>query len=188
MQVFESSISAELVATFLKNTGEAATISGTPQVTIYYVSSGAAVTQLSTTNMTQLTGSSYFYSWSVPSPDNLRVYIVRYSATYSDSTSVVGEETVLVVPKWFYSRRWQGGGWMKEIIKGDESWKKEEKDNLLNTIEKLNKAVSMMITKSNSDTSTKFLETIQKDLKLNSKVLLKMASVSALKEVLDEQE
>lgn len=137
-----------LRAVFTTQEGEAAEVVGTPTISIWHYYSKTKTLDVTSADMTHITGSEYVYDWHIPASADKAVYFVTYNATYSDGTNVIGGEAFHVIPRKFYSKI--GGGFTQKIISGfDKEEKKKlflflemiaEKINKIEGIEKINKA------------------------------------------------
>ena len=132
MVEYEQDTRIVLYATFLTQLGEAATISGTPTITVRHYNAGVK-TDVNAQDMTQLAGSTYYYEYHIANSADKTVYTVHYNATYSDSTAVVGNEEFYVIPRKFYSRK--AGGLVQRFPKS--IWSGDEKDLIVRKIGQL---------------------------------------------------
>jgi hypothetical protein len=135
MTEYEQGSSPVFYVTFADANGEpASVVSGT--ITVRHRWGSSTTTDVDDANLTQLNGSTYYYSnWSIPSAADRTVYDVRYIGTYSDGTIAIGDETFYVIGRAFFDKS-TGGGMVRNVTKRD-TWTKEEKDKLLETISEL---------------------------------------------------
>ena len=118
---------------FLTQQGEEATISGTPTITIKHYNGSSIVTDVSAQNMTQITGTLYYYEWAYATWQT-RAYVATYAASYTDGSNVTGSETFSIIKK-----RVSGGGAVAGV------WSPEEKEKLLKEIENLKEGMSQLV-------------------------------------------
>ena len=137
--IFEQDEKVTLYVLFTKQDGSAATISGTPTITIYHVVGASVKTDVNATNMTQLNGSLYYYEHYINAGADKTTYVARYSGTYSDGTVVVASDTFYVVPNHFYDKG-TSGLLQKTIVRNE--WTKEEKDSFFSQLKKLTNILS----------------------------------------------
>lgn len=132
---FEEHTPVILKCHFLTQRGEEATISGTPTITIKHYDGSSMQTDVSAQNMTQVSGSLYYYEWAYASWQT-RAYIATYNATYTDGTSVTGSETFTIVKL----KTTSGGAAITGI------WSEAEKDKLLKEIKNLKEGIAQLAT------------------------------------------
>lgn len=141
--IFNQNSTAVLFATFVDYKGEAATISGTPTISIYHVNNGNVTTDVNAQDMTQLTGSTYYYEYYIGTAADKTNYVARFSAVYSDGTNALGEETFQVTDRRFFEPR-RGGSTIRNIL-GDQIWTKEEKDKIVKSMSSINDILVMAV-------------------------------------------
>lgn len=129
-----------LSCTFVNHEGEAASISGTPTISISHVEGTSVTADVTDSNMTQDSSSTWYYIFSSDGESALGTYQITYTATYTDSSVVLGNETFHIIDK-FYKRA--GGGGV--LMTGDGVWTEAEKDKLLKTVERLTTIIQAII-------------------------------------------
>lgn len=133
---YEQGSDQRFYATFVTYKGEAATVTGTPTITITHDWSGL-VTDVNAQNMTLLAGTTYYYKWNIPVRADQTTYNVRYNATYTNddatTTNVVGSEEFQVIKRKFYDKK--GGGFVQRIV--PKEWDIQEKERLFAILESL---------------------------------------------------
>jgi len=136
MTIVERNSKIVLYAHFLAQNGEEATISGTPTIDIYHFNN-SVINDVSSENMTQVSGTLYYYEHFVAANSDETNYIAKFSASYSDGTSAVGSESFQVVRMNFFKRAASGGPVVsgKTIIK--DIWTTDEKKNIIDAISNL---------------------------------------------------
>jgi len=154
MTVYAQGETVLLFVTFATSKGEAATISGTPTISIYHRWGGSTTTDVNAQNLTQLTATTYYYSFYVNTSADKTDYVVKYAATYTDGTSAIGEDIFKVVDGKFYKKPLAGSS-QTTIVR--PIWTAEEKEKLIKTmrmIETLTKnlaEVTKLLTKANAE-------------------------------------
>lgn len=138
---YEQGKSIKLFATFVDSTGGEATITGIPTITIYIYKGPTKVIKVNAQNMTTVTGSQYYYTYSIPAAASKTTYNVLYSAVYSDGNTVLGGEVFYVIPRKHYSTH---GGSFNISAQGKGIWARKEKDDLIKSIDKINKSISIL--------------------------------------------
>ena len=121
--IFEQGESAFISCVFVDGKGAAASITGTPTITIKHYNGSSVETDVNGASMTQVSGSHYYYLFSVPSNADLANYSIMFSAAYADGTTVIFNDTFKVVSFKFYNRVWSGGAYVKEAGLSEEDRK-----------------------------------------------------------------
>lgn len=129
--IYERASSVMFYAEFLDWKGSPATISGTPTITINHYA-GSLKTDVSSSNMTNLSGSKYYYEYHIPANADKTDYLVTYSAIYSDGTNVNGNEGFYVIDRNFYDR--SKGSFTRVVAKGLNDEDKNYLDSLFESI------------------------------------------------------
>ena len=148
---YEQGKSIKLYATFVDSTGGVATITGTPTITIMFYKGTTQILKVNAKDMTIITGSQYYYEYTIPAAATKTTYNVLYSAVYSDGNTVVGGEVFYVIPRKHYSTH---GGSFNISQQGKGIWTRTEKDDLISAVDKLNQSISILDTNNKSLTST----------------------------------
>ena len=187
MVLVQVSSTAKLFCTWVTNSGEAATIDGTPTISIWYLDGDDVINLINAAEMMQVGGSSYYYSWSVP-PQVLRSYLIRYSADYDTGQTVIAEDTALALSKAFFQR--SSGGAATHC-----PWGEKEKKILVEAVDKLQEEFSSLIKNRRlmfrDEQETSFselqesLENGLKELDFIKEVVLKSAPTEVLEELAD---
>ena len=158
---FEQNSSVYLYTTFVNMSGESATISGTPTISVYHMAEGGTKTDVNSANMTQLVDSTYFYKHHIAARADLTTYTAVFSATYSDATLAVGNSDFLVIPRKFYKRK--GGSLVAKIIK-DKVWTEKDKELVLDLIKEIaSKNTDVSSLEAKLDNSTQAVKTLLAD-------------------------
>lgn len=129
-------------ANFLNQDGSAATVNGTPTVTLVRNTGGAIEWIFSGVAMTLLAGSKYMYPYHIPNNIRKDSYLVIYDAEYSDGTSVRGSEILQIVDNDFFAKK--GGGMVVQRATIPVEWKPEEKKIVLKTLYDLTQKVDSL--------------------------------------------
>ena len=127
-----------LYATFVDRASEAANVSGTPLISIFHRQGTQDITDIASKNMSNISGTSYYYKWSPTSRAFKGDYIAKYSVDYTDNTNVVGVEEFQIVDRGHYSKVVGGlvhKGSGKTIIK--DTWTTNEKESLIKKVNEL---------------------------------------------------
>jgi len=148
---------------FLNRDGSEATISGTPTIEIYENHNGTITTKLSATNLSVAEGSTYTYNWSIPTAFKLADYVVKYRATYDDSTLVVTSEDITVVTADMMQAQ-KGAGLFKRDI---QQATQKSKDDITAELKELRKymgtlSIPNIIQTESPDNSTELTELLNK--------------------------
>jgi len=141
--MFERGTEAHIYATFVTTAGEAATIVGTPTISIYHYH-GGLVTDVDGQDMTNLVGTTYIYKHYFAKNADEGIYVAKFFATYDTGESVVGEQTFRLVEKDFFKKAGKGGVGILKTAAKKEVWTRPEKERLIGTIQKLEKTTSRM--------------------------------------------
>lgn len=109
-------------AHFLKQDGQEATISGTPIVTIrhWQVNTSSLDTDVNGENMTQVSGSLYYYVWNYTTIVKSN-YVATVATTYSTGENVKGTQTFTI-------------NQLKIIGAGGGVWTQEEKEKIIKVV------------------------------------------------------
>lgn len=148
---YEQGTSIKLYATFVDSIGGVATITGIPTITIVMYKGPTKVIKVNAQDMSNITGSQYYYTYSIPAAATKTTYNVTYSAVYSDGNTVVGGEVFYVIPRKHYSTH---GGSFNISQQGKGIWTRTEKDDLIRAVDKLNQSISILDTNNKSLMST----------------------------------
>ncbi|MFH1638430.1 MAG: hypothetical protein ABIB71_08445 [Candidatus Woesearchaeota archaeon] len=129
---YEQGSSIKLYATFVTYKGVQADVSS-GAVVVSHINSNREVIDVAETALSLLSGSTYYYDWSIPIGADKGSYATKYIGSYSDGSVVVGEETFQVITKKFYDKK--GGGFVQRI-KADV-WTEKEKEAVIDALNKL---------------------------------------------------
>lgn len=125
-------------ATFVDRYGAEAVISGTPTATVMHMQGSNVVYDISDQDMTQVSGTLYFYEYNIPARADKSTYTVEFNTIYSgintESTHVVGGIDFQVIPRRFYDKK--GGGFVQKVV-AKPVWTEKEKDELIEAVEAL---------------------------------------------------
>lgn len=134
---YEQGSSITLYATFIKDSGEEASISGTPTTTISHYWGGINY-DVTAQNMALLSGTTYYYNWNIPARADQTTYTAKYNAVYSGTNleiaNIVGSEDFLVIKRKFYDKK--GGGLVQKVSRAS-IWTMKEKEEVLRILEAL---------------------------------------------------
>lgn len=168
MHTYERGREAVIYATFVKTNGEAATIVGTPTISLYHYKAGTYITDVNAQNMTLMVDSTYYYKHSFPPNADLGMYTAKFFATYSTGQNVVGEQDVRLVDRDFYKDVGRAVGGIVRPA-GKDVWSSKEKTGLLVSIQDLKKLIEEIqrLTASIKMPSYKPLETKLEELEAN---------------------
>jgi hypothetical protein len=116
---------AVIWAHFLKQDGQEATITGIPTITIrhYQPNTSILVTDVNGSNMTQVSGSLYYYIWNYTDIYKIS-YATTIAGTYNTGESVTGTQVFSIRDLKIFG----GGG---------SIWSPQEKDTVIKAIEKI---------------------------------------------------
>jgi len=114
--------SAVFFAHWLQLDGTESTITGTPTITIYHYDSGSITTDVNAVNMTQLSGSLYYYNW-----QHTKALRTSYVAVCS---GVVSGITVKTSETFTFEDQ----GAFGVAVGGEGIWTEEEKNNIIKMI------------------------------------------------------
>lgn len=156
MTEYEQDTKIVLRAVFTTLTGEAAEISGTPTITIKHRWGNAIETDVNAEDMTQISGTEYYYEWYIPARADKTEYFITYSANYN-GTTIIGGEEFQTIPRKAYSRK--GGGLVQRLIyKG--IWQEEDIKRLFDFLDNLKEEIETIkiTSKSHVNTTTKISE------------------------------
>lgn len=130
-------------ATFVDRESEAASISGTPVITVVHRQGASNVTDVSSQDMVQLTGTTYYFKWTPSVRAFMGNYVARYNVWYNDGSNVIGAEDFQIVIRGAYSKVVgglvsPGGG--KTVIR--DIWSESEKDDVMKKLDVLAENIS----------------------------------------------
>jgi len=207
MQV-EQGNPAILFAHFLKQSGEEATISGTPTITIrhYQHTTSSLDTDVSAQDMTLISGSLYYYKWAYTTIVKSQ-YAATFAATYNTGESVTGTKTFAlmsskiigaVVGTWTHDEKDKVLKLMQQILSLIRDRKSLEalqsnldmlvKDNKLQAVGDKNRASEMINDINNEFNVVKEeLNSLREKVDLQAKMLTKMADPKILEEILNDK-
>ena len=140
MHTYERGREAVVYATFIKTNGAAATIVGTPTISIYHYKAGTYVTDVNAQNMTSMVGTTYYYKHSFPPNADLGMYTAKFFATYNTGENVVGEQDLRLVERNFYKDVGRAVGGIVRPA-GKDVWSAKDKAGLMVTIQELKTSV-----------------------------------------------
>ena len=138
--IYERGKEAILYATFVDDTGAAATLSGTPVISIFHYKSEGTITDVNSQDMTQLNTNTYYYKHHLPKNCDQGAYVARFSGTI-DGVDVIGEQTFQVVEKNWYKDSGKGGGGIIKTTTHKEVWTQQEKTSVLESIIELKRSI-----------------------------------------------
>ena len=131
-------------STFVTQAGVAASVSGSPVLSVYHRDSVGTSTDISGQIMTLLNGTTYFYKWQPTMRAFKGNYVAKYAATYTDANNVVGEEPFQIVLRGHYKRK--GGGLVARssnvVVEGQ--WDEIEKKRVFDLLDSLTNKVEML--------------------------------------------
>jgi len=140
--IYERGKESNLFATFVTTAGEAATIVGTPTISMFHMKAGVLVTDINTQDMTQATETTYYYPFFFGNSVDRGPYFAKFTAVYNTGQTVLGEQTFRLVDKhWFRDAGKGGGGVIKSPGSRDKIWSAGEKTTVLNTLAQLGKSI-----------------------------------------------
>lgn len=132
---YEQGSKPTFYATFVEHSGTEAVISGTPTITISHRDGVLKETDVDNQQMSILSGSTYYYTWSIPARSDRTIYNAKYHAVYSGvdltATPVVGADDFQVIPRKFYDKK--GGGFVQRLS-GEGGWTKKEKEEIFGKV------------------------------------------------------
>jgi len=129
---YEQDSSVTFYSTFVDANGSPAKIiSGA--ITISHRAGSTTKTDVDSAALVQLSGSTYYYIWHIPSGANKTVYNARYVGVDSDGKIGVADEAFQVIPRRFYDKK--GGGFVQRVKK--DIWTVKEKEELLDMLRSL---------------------------------------------------
>lgn len=138
---YEQGKTITLYVTFVDSTGGAASITGVPVCTIYHYRGTNKVTDVNSQDLTNVTGSQYYYRYNIPAAGAKTTYFVLYTAEYIDGNTVIGGESFYVIPKAHYLTH---GGSFNMTTRGKSIWTKPEKDDLIKSVDMLNNLLNQL--------------------------------------------
>lgn len=131
--IYEQGSTPIFYATFVDYQGRQAVVSsGT--ASIFHKHGSVDIWDISGT-MTQMSESTFYYTWNIPANADEGFYSVKYVGAYDDGTVAVGGEGFQVIPRGFYDKK--GGGFVQKISAKKDIWTKEEKELVLKLLEQL---------------------------------------------------
>jgi hypothetical protein len=140
LNICERGEEAVIYATFVTTTGEAASIVGTPTISLYHYKAEGTITDVSAEDMTTLTGTTYYYKHFFPANADKGNYVAKFAATYDTGEAVIGEQEIIVVNKGYYEGATKlTGGVVKTINK--DTWKPQEKKEMLDSLVKFKESM-----------------------------------------------
>ena len=136
IHLYERGREAVIYATFTTVRGEAATVVGTPTISMFHYKANSYITDVNAEDMTLMNGTTYYYKHSFPPNADLGQYVARFSATYDTGETVLGEQDIRLVERDFYKDVGRAvGGIVKPAgAKAKEVWSSKEKTGLLQLI------------------------------------------------------
>jgi len=135
---YEQGSSQRIYATFVDQNGAAASVSGTPIVTIMHMQGNATVYDVNEANMIQLSGVVYYYPWHIPERAYRTTYTAKFDAVICGTafapTYAVGATDFQVITRKFYNKK--GGGFVQRAVP-KPIWTEKEKNEIIEAIESL---------------------------------------------------
>jgi len=167
LAIIEQGDKFSFYATFVDNVGSSAVISGTPTISILHRQGASNDTDLSSSAMSLISGTTYYYVWHPNNRAFKGTYIAKYNAEYTDGIHVVGDEDFQIVSHGHYDKSVGG-----LVLKGKNGiWTEKEKEKVLNILDSLSKGInSFEDLNSKIDSSKDVLELLKKDIENNTKI------------------
>ena len=136
--IVEQNSELNFYVTFLDFLGEAASISGTPTISVFHRQGASTKTDINANNLTQLNETTYYLKWRPSARAYKGTYVAKYSATYNDGTDVLGEESFQIVDRAHYGKNVGG-----LVLKGkgttaaEPIWSENEKNKVFEILDGL---------------------------------------------------
>lgn len=140
--IYERGKKAIFYATFVTTSGEAATISGTPTVSVYHHKTSGMETDVNNQDMTQLVASTYYYVYVIPKNADQGNYLAKFFGTYDTGEDVIGEQIFRIVEKNFFKDAGKGGGGIIKTTGIKDVWTGQEKRGVLEALIKLENSIN----------------------------------------------
>lgn len=143
--IYERGVQATIFATFVTTSGEAATLTGTPTISIYHLNS-TVKTDVNSQDMIQLSDTTYYYHHYFEKNADLGEYVAKFTASYDTGETVIGEQTIYLVEKGWFKNVGKGGTGSVQLRQTPQKfiWSVKEKEDLLKAIVSIKERVDAL--------------------------------------------